>query len=597
MPGITGIIERYSHVSDRGEFERMLSCMMYESFYDSGTCSNDETGVCVGWVGRDSCSGTCAWNDAGSVGLILSGELFSASAPDREPLLRNLIEKYEKGGAAFLEEVNGCFNGLLIDVRQKSCTLFNDRFGLGRVYVHESPDTVYFSSEAKALLRVLPETRRLDARGLGEWLSCGCVLQNRTLFSGIELLPPGSAWVLSTGGKLTKNRYFDPACWESQPALPPDEYYNRLRETFHPVLGRYVNGGQRAAMSLTGGLDGRMIMAWAKSSPGSLPCYTFGGPYRDCSDVRLARKVAKVCQQPHKVLPVGNEFLSGFGQFAERAVYISDGAMDVTGSVELYANRLARKIAPARLTGNYGSEILRRNVAFRPAPLDGGIYDSESVRLGREAVATYAIEAKCHPVTFIAFKQVPWHHYSRLSVEQSQLAMRSPYLDNDLVALAYQAPVDIGVNSALALRLIAEGSPALGRIPTDRGLTFRPAPLVGNLRNFCQEFTIKAEYAYDYGMPQWLARMDGAVSQLHFERLFLGRHKFYHFRIWYRDRLGKYLKEVLLDSESRSRPHLRSAGSLEKVVNDHLQARGNYTSELHQLLTLELIHRTLLSVN
>ena len=34
-------------------------------------------------------------------------------------------------------------------------------------------------------------------------------------------------------------------------------------------------------MSLTGGLDGRMILAWANLSPGILPCYTFGGTYRD----------------------------------------------------------------------------------------------------------------------------------------------------------------------------------------------------------------------------------------------------------------------------------------------------------------------------
>ena len=38
-------------------------------------------------------------------------------------------------------------------------------------------------------------------------------------------------------------------------------------------------------MSLTGGLDTRMIMAWQKSPPRSLPCYSFGGMFRDCQDV------------------------------------------------------------------------------------------------------------------------------------------------------------------------------------------------------------------------------------------------------------------------------------------------------------------------
>ena len=49
-------------------------------------------------------------------------------------------------------------------------------------------------------------------------------------------------------------------------------------------------------MSLTGGLDSRMILAWAQAAPGSLPCYTFGGPYRDCADVRIARQLATICR-------------------------------------------------------------------------------------------------------------------------------------------------------------------------------------------------------------------------------------------------------------------------------------------------------------
>ena len=44
------------------------------------------------------------------------------------------------------------------------------------------------------------------------------------------------------------------------------------------------------AMSLTGGLDSRMILAWHKPSPGSLPCYSFGGTFRDSQDVLLARE-------------------------------------------------------------------------------------------------------------------------------------------------------------------------------------------------------------------------------------------------------------------------------------------------------------------
>ena len=72
-----------------------------------------------------------------------------------------------------------------------------------------------------------------------------------------------------------------------------------------------------------------------------------------------------------------------------------------------------------------------------------------------------------------------------------------------------------------------------------------------------QEFTAKAEYAYDYGMPQWLAKIDRALAPLRLERMFLGRHKFYHFRVWYRDQLATYVQRILLNPLSLSRAHLR----------------------------------------
>src|ERR1019366_5968819 len=120
---------------------------------------------------------------------------------------------------------------------------------------------------------VRPELRTADPRGLGEFVACGCVLENRTLFQGIRLLPPASAWVFHAGGINRKGTYFQPSEWEEQEPLAPEVYYGMLREVFARNLPRYFNGHERIGMSLTGGLDTRVIMAWLKPPPGSLPCY------------------------------------------------------------------------------------------------------------------------------------------------------------------------------------------------------------------------------------------------------------------------------------------------------------------------------------
>ena len=607
MSGIVGIIHKEPPRENQAGLESMVRCMLHESFYRSGSYVSQELGLSVGWVAHpNSFSDRMpVWNKSKDVGLIFSGEEYSApregGESGRGDALHNgayLIDRYEKSGFSLLEKLNGCFSGVFVDLRQRQIVLFIDRYGLGRIYYHETKDGFYFSTEAKCLLKLLPELRRIDYQGLGEYLACGCALQNRTLFAGVSLLPGGSVWTFSSenGELLSKETYFDPNQWEMQEPLEDEAYFRKLKETWENILPRYVRKEEQAALSLTGGLDSRMILAWADRPRGSLPCYSFGGTYRECADVRLARDIARITGQPHTVIPVGKEFLKEFPTLAEKTVYISDGAMDVTGSVELFVNRIARAIAPVRITGNYGSEVLRGHVAFRSHSLNDGLFEPELRRHAQAGAAVYATEAKGNRVSFIAFKQVPWFHRARLTVEQSQLTVRSPYLDNDLVALAYRGIADPVGGTNVALRLVAEGNANVGRVPTDRGLEFRRVPILTAVRHNFMEFTFKAEYAYDYGMPQFVASIDHRLGFLHLERLFLGRHKFYHFRVWYRDELSKYVREVLLDQRTLSRPYY-TKGSVENIVTQHLLGVRNYTTEIHQALTCELIQRQLIEQN
>jgi asparagine synthase (glutamine-hydrolysing) len=196
---------------------------------------------------------------------------------------------------------------------------------------------------------------------------------------------------------------------------------------------------------------------------------------------------------------------------------------------------------------------------------------------------------RCHPTSFAAFRQAPWHHYGILSLEQTQLTVRTPFFDNDFVRTAFRAPKSATANNDLRVRLIRDGNTALQRIRTDRGFAGNPGPSGWAARNF-QAFTFKAEYAYDYGMPQWLARLDHFLSPLRLERLFLGRHKVYHYRVWYRNFLAGYVREMLLDSRTLSRPYLERKG-VETIVRSHLKGNRNYTTDINRLLSLELLHR------
>ncbi|HEY3044198.1 MAG TPA: asparagine synthase-related protein, partial [Vicinamibacterales bacterium] len=560
MPGIVGLLTAMPRARAKAELLRMVQALGHEPFYRSGTWSDESLGVYVGWaVPKNSFSdGMPLWNERCDIGLVFSGEEFPASAtirglpwrqhemaPDRPSYLVHLADE----DRSFPAGLNGTFHGLLIDRRRGTATLFNDRYGLQRVYIHGGKEAFYFSAEAKAILAVRPELRRVDPRGLGEFVACGCVLENRTLFERIDALPPAAAWVFREGSLERKRAYFEAREWEEQTVLDSESYYRELRDTFSQRLPRYFNGRQRIGMSLTGGMDTRMIVAWHKAPPASLPCYSFGGMFRDSQDVVLARRVAEVCGQPYEVIPVGDGFLSRFAHYAERSVYLTDGCTGAAHAPDLYLNERAREIAPVRMTGNYGGEVLRQVRAFKPVAPSPDLYRPELLSHVRRASDTYATLLGGHPLSFSVFRQAPWHHYGLRALEQTQVSMRTPFLDNEFVRTVFRAPASVRGNHDASLRLIADGDAALLGIRTDRGVTAQsrfPAAIQRRLL----EFTFKAEYAYDHGMPQSVARIDHLLSPLRLERLFLGRHKFAHFRVWYRDVLSGYVRDMLLDSRT-----------------------------------------------
>ena len=598
MPGIVGVVTKRPREWAEPQLLRMVTSIRHESFYTTGTWIDEPSGVYVGWAALENsfCAGMPVQNEHGDVVLIFSGEEYpepgiAGRLKKRGHTLEDdgpsyLVHLYEED-PSFPAGLNGRFQGLVADTAQGTATLFNDRYGMQRIYYHEAKEAFYFSAEAKAILAVRPELRVLDPGSLGEFVACGCVLGNRTLFPAIGLLPGGSTWGFRNGALDRKSSYFYPQEWEGLSPLEPEAYYQELRDVFGRNLSRYFNGQERIGMSLTGGFDTRVIMALHKSQPGSLPCYTFGGTYRDCQDVLRARQVAGICKQSHQVIQTGDEFLSRFSRYADRSIYLSDGCVDTSRSPDLYVSEKAREIAPVKIVGTYGSEIIRQAVMFKPMQPSAGLFRPEFLSYVRGAWPTYDELRREHPVTFAAFRQSPWQHFGVLALEQTQLTVRSPYLDNEFVRTVFREPKADGRNHDIRLRLMAEGNPALGRILTDRGAGRGPKSLIlGRLL----EFTFKAEYAYDYGMPQWLARIDHLFSAFHFERLFLGQHKLFHFRVWYRDSLSEYVRQMLLDPRTLSRPYLERTG-VEAMVQGHLKGDRNYTNEIHKVLTVELIHR------
>lgn len=599
MPGINGIISARPPQECRKLVTSMTGCMMHERFYISGTHFAPELGVYAGWVACESsfAASQFFFNEDKNIVLIFAGECFAD--PQMSIGLRQkghkvetkdgdwLVHLYEEEGDQFFAKLNGLFSGLLIDKRQGKAFLFNDRYGVERIYWHESDESVYFASEAKALLRILPKLREFDERGVAEFLNFGCTLDSRTLFRGIEVLPGASVWSFGDG-RCQKGKYFSPGAWEAQAVLSTEEFTTKFQETFNKILPRYFQSQAKIGISLTGGLDTRMIMACRPDSLEKPACYTFSGNATRTMDDRLAQRVARVCGLEHQLLRLESDFFSDFATHADRTIFATDGCFGVTGAHETYLNGKARELTPVRLTGNYGSEILRGISTLKPLGLSPHLFDS---RFDPNPLVESGAKGSKNPITFAAFTEVPSSLFGSLAASRSQVRFRTPYLDNEIVALAYQAPEKIRRSSLPAWRLIEANNPSLSKIPTDRGSGERTGP-VTTFRRLFFEATFKLDYLNNEGWPNWLSPFEPIFTRVTSSLGIMGLHKYLHYRSWFRRELADYVRDVIADARGRQSPFWNS-DVLERMGEDHICGRKNYVREINAVVTLAAVERLL----
>ena len=601
MPGIAGIISRKPAADAARLVKTMVAAMRHESFYVAGSFAAPELGVSAGWVAHENsfAARQVFQNEQKDVTLIFSGECFVA-AETKDRLKQSghvfaeaggdcLAHLYEDEGEKFFEKLNGLFSGLLIDQRQKKFFLFNDRYGMERIYWHENGDAFYFASEAKALLRILPELREFDPEGAAQFLTFGSTLDWRTLFRGIQLVPGGSLWKFADG-KCAREKYFTPAEWEAQPRLAAEAYEEKFSATFKKILPQYFASEANVGIALTGGLDTRMIMACRPQDSRNQTCYTFAGTEGDTIlDDKIAARIAAACGLEHQLLRLRPDFFSDFAAHADRTVFRTDGTFGIFGAHEIYFHRQARALSAWRLTGNYGSEVFRGISTYKPLRLEPELFAPDWARTVATTTGQLAAH-KTHPDTFAIFKEIPWNLFGSVAAGRSLVSFRTPYLDNEVAALAYQAPLHLRKSSLPASRLVKANSKILSDIPTDRGYAGDNSGAAFLARRIFAEVTFKIDYYFNEGLPAKVSAFDPAFRFFAAKTKLAGMHKYLHYSRWLRTELAGYVNEKI---PAARQSRFWQADSLANMAAQHIAGRKNFAPEINAALTLEAVERLL----
>jgi asparagine synthase (glutamine-hydrolysing) len=311
-----------------------------------------------------------------------------------------LLHAYRKWGLDCLSEFRGMFAFVLWDESQQTLFCARDRFGIKPLYYAVTGGVLYLASEIKALLPFLPAVET-DLDGFRDYLTFQFCLAGKTLFKGVNELPPGQMMLVRNGTVVTRQY------WDLSPRPDLDhtaEYFeDRIRSLLEESVGLHLRSDVPVGAYVSGGLDSSIVAALAarRQGPGFLG---FTGKFSAdpaCDESRYARALAAARGFTlHEVDITAADFV----QTIEKVVYHLDCPVAGPGSFPQYVvSGAARRHCTVLLGGQGGDEIFGGYARYLiahfeqcikaaidgTAPSAGAIVTYESIRANLGALREY----------------------------------------------------------------------------------------------------------------------------------------------------------------------------------------------------------------
>jgi asparagine synthase (glutamine-hydrolysing) len=265
-----------------------------------------------------------------------------------------ILHAYRRWGLGSLERLRGMFAFALWDEDAQRLVVARDRFGIKPLYTALVDGTLYCASEAKVLLPFLPSIAT-DENGLRDYLAFQFPLAGKTLFAGIEELPPAHVLIVERG-QISVRRWWEV---EYQPDLEHTERYfvDRLRSIVSESVAHHLRSDVPVGAYLSGGLDSSIVSTLAAGAE-SGEFLAFTGRFADGPDydeTSFAHDVAEAAGFDVRVATIGpQEFVDSMADVA----YYLDFPVAGPGSFpQFVVSRMAADERKVVLGGQGGDEI------------------------------------------------------------------------------------------------------------------------------------------------------------------------------------------------------------------------------------------------
>jgi asparagine synthetase B (glutamine-hydrolysing) len=239
--------------------------------------------------------------------------------PERAGLeLEDVARAVVSANGALLSRLEPGFTACLSDAAGRRSWLLSDRHGLAPLYVSRRNGGLACATKLLPLARSGVVERRLDPAAVVEFFTFEHVLGERTLLEGIEVFPP--ATLLEHGADRTRSTkyWIHPLLGEAERAARPSGV--ELFETLRSAVQKASRDGTSPGITLSGGLDSRVLLGAARSLSLEPKAYTFGTP--GCRDIAYASELARRAKLSHVVVPIDETFL---GRWLDYGVSVGGG--------------------------------------------------------------------------------------------------------------------------------------------------------------------------------------------------------------------------------------------------------------------------------
>jgi asparagine synthase (glutamine-hydrolysing) len=528
--------------------------------------------------------------------LFFDGEIYDENIIAPEVLLQG--DQYK-----MLKSLKGSFAFACLDAAKNLLNLVSDKFGSRPLYYSSFAGGFVFASEIKALLALSQINKKPNLQAFADCYHFGFVLGDKTLFSDIHLLPPGSilTYDIKTGN-LSITQY-----WQLHDIFPAKEQDGELSEVSEvaSLFGEAVNNrlGQLESIgvSLSGGLDSRAILAAMKERAKGVHSYTLGLP--GCQDEKLSARLARVAGTLHSFLEIGPEHLGDFLELAETLIYLSDGLYHPHESTEKRALDYFRN-APFRIVlRGHGGEIAKASLAY---PVQ--VNEAVSQKLNHEQVIDFIYDS-----ANLVLRDIDPHHlFQPAALNEMKNGARQSLTDSmkqagDKLSSADQC-IYFYIQEWIRRQVFA--SLAIFRTQTEIRLPYLDEDFLGSLL----KLPLKKRYAGEVHVeiirrffPQMIkinnsntgAPLDAGKTRLYItdklnvimKRLSLPGFRHYtEFQQWQRQQFRKSIETILFDPKTLARDLYNPLG-LRNVFDSHVKGNKNYAHLLGTIVGLELWFR------